>query len=36
MLMTEFQFYKQLDPGAKGKKKPRQESRNMDLNQAQD
>ena len=34
--MTAFQFYKKLDPGGRKKKKPRNESRKMVLNQAQD
>ena len=33
--MTEFKFYNQLEPGTKDKKKPRYESKNMVLNQAQ-
>ena len=33
--MTEFKFYNQLDPGTKGQKKPRYESKKMVLNQAQ-
>ena len=34
--MTEFQFYKYLDPGVKSKTKAIYESRKMVLNQAQD
>ena len=34
--MIEFPFYNQLDPGAKGKKTPRYESRKMALKQAQE
>ena len=34
--MIEFQFCNQSDPGAKGKKTPRYESRKMALKQAQD
>ena len=33
--MTEFKFYNQLEQGTKDKKKPRYESKNMVLNQAQ-
>ena len=32
--MTDFEFYKQLDPETKDKMKPRYESKNMVLNQA--
>ena len=34
--MTEYQFYNELDPGVKSKKKPRYELRKMILKQAQD
>ena len=33
--MTDFEFYKQLDPERKDKKKPRYESKKTVLNQAQ-
>ena len=34
-LITEIQYYDELDPGGTTKKKPRHEPRNMVLNQAQ-